>query len=364
MKNTLGNNISVTLFGESHGEAIGAVVDGLPAGVEVDRGFISRQLDLRKPVGKISTPRKEADEFRILSGVFNGKTTGTPVCIVINNENTHSSDYSKSYGKARPGHADFTAFCKYNGCEDYRGGGHFSGRITAGLVAAGAIAIDMLSKKGIKIGTHISKCGGIEDLRFSDYESDIALLSDKMFAVLDDAKGERMIKNIESAAATGDSVGGILETAVIGLPAGVGEPWFDTFESMLSHGLFAIPAVKGVEFGAGFSCADMYGSEMNDSFVFKNGKVFTKTNNNGGINGGISNGMPVVFRCAVKPTPSISKEQETVDFVNGENTVLSVKGRHDPCIVHRARVVVDSITALIVCDLLSQKFGTDWLGDI
>lgn len=364
MKNTLGNSVSITLFGESHGAAIGAVIDGLPAGVEVDNGFISHQLDLRRPVGKISTPRKEADEFRILSGVFNGKTTGTPVCIMIKNENTHSSDYSGSYGKARPGHADFTAFCKYKGCEDYRGGGHFSGRITAGLVAAGAIAIDMLSKKGIKIGTHISKCAGIADLSFSDYKTDIDLLSNKMFAVLDDVKGEQMIKNIESAAATGDSVGGILETAVIGLPAGVGEPWFDTFESVLSHGLFAIPAIKGVEFGAGFSCADMYGSEMNDSFTLKNGEVVTKTNNNGGINGGISNGMPVVFRCAVKPTPSISKEQETVDFINGENTVLGVKGRHDPCIVHRARVVVDSITALVVCDLLSQKFGTDWLGDI
>lgn len=364
MKNTFGNNVSITLFGESHGAAIGAVIDGLPAGVKVNKEFISHQLDLRRPVGKISTPRKEADEFEILSGVFNDKTTGTPVCIMIKNENTHSSDYSKSYGKARPGHADYTAFCKYKGCEDYRGGGHFSGRITAGLVAAGAIAIDMLSKKGIKVGTHISKCAGIEDSDFSDYEAEIDLLSNKMFAVLDDEKGERMIKNIESAAEIGDSVGGILETAVIGLPAGVGEPWFDAFESVLSHGLFAIPAVKGVEFGAGFSCADMYGSEMNDSFVFEKDGVVTKTNNNGGINGGISNGMPVVFRCAVKPTPSISKEQETVDFVNGENTVLSVKGRHDPCIVHRARVVVDSITALVVCDLLSQKFGTDWLGDI
>lgn len=362
MKNTLGNNVSVTLFGESHGTAIGAVVDGLPAGVRVNENFISHQLDLRKPVGKISTPRKEADKFNIVSGVFNGKTTGTPICIVIPNENTQSKDYSKNYGKARPGHADYTAFCKYNGCEDYRGGGHFSGRITAGLVAAGAIAIDLLSEKGIKIGTHISKCAGVKDDDFTEYESNINALSNKMFAVLNDKKGEEMIKNIENAGAQGDSVGGVLETAVVGLPVGVGEPWFDSVESILSHALFSIPAVKGVEFGAGFSCADMLGSEMNDRFFVENGKISTKTNNNGGINGGITNGMPVIFKCAIKPTPSISKEQETVDFIGNENTTLSVNGRHDPCIVHRARVVVDSITALVLCDLLSQKYGTDWLG--
>lgn len=362
MKNTFGNNVSITLFGESHGAEIGAVIDGLPAGVNVNKEFISHQLDLRRPFGKISTSRQEADKFELLSGVFNGKTTGTPICIVIPNENTQSKDYSKTYGKARPGHADYTAFCKYNGCEDYRGGGHFSGRITAGLVAAGAIAIDLLSRKGIKIGTHISKCAGVEDNKFTDYDKDINSLSDKLFPVLNDEKEEEIIEKIEKAAAEGDSVGGILETAVIGLPVGVGEPWFDSVESILSHALFSIPAVKGVEFGAGFSCADMLGSQMNDSFVLEDNKISTKTNNNGGINGGITNGMPVIFKCAVKPTPSISKDQETVDFINNENTVLSVKGRHDPCIVHRARVVVDSITALVLCDLLSQKFGADWLG--
>ena len=364
MKNTLGNNISVTLFGESHGNAIGAVVDGLPAGIKVDESFISHQLDLRRPFGKISTSRQEADKFEILSGAFNGKTTGTPICIVIPNENTQSKDYSKTYGKARPGHADYTAFCKYNGCEDYRGGGHFSGRITAGLVAAGAVAIDLLSRKGIKIGTHLSKCAGVEDSKFTAYEKEINSLSDKLFPVLNDEKGEEIIKNIEKAAQDGDSVGGVLETAVIGLPVGIGEPWFDSVEGVLSHALFSIPAVKGVEFGAGFSCADMLGSQMNDCFVSENEKITTKTNNNGGINGGITNGMPVIFRCAVKPTPSISKEQETVDFINNENTVLSVKGRHDPCIVHRARVVVDSVTAIVLCDLLSQKFGSDWLGEV
>ena len=363
MKNTFGNNITVTLFGESHGEAIGAVLDGIPAGIEIDLGFISKQLDLRRPIGKISTPRSEADKFQIVSGCFNGKTTGTTICIVIPNENTHSKDYSSSYGKARPGHADYTAFSKYNGCEDYRGGGHFSGRITAGLVAAGAIAIKMLDSKNIKIGTHILKCAGVFDDSFKDINVELDVLNSKAFAVINDDKGKQMIENIEKAAAKGDSVGGILETVVTGLPVGVGEPWFDSLESVLSHGLFSIPAIKGVEFGQGFSCVDMLGSEMNDSFKLDNGEIVTETNNNGGINGGISNGMPLVIKCAVKPTPSISKEQNTVDFINNENTVLSVKGRHDPCIVHRARVVADSVVAITLCDMLSQKFGTDWFGE-
>ncbi|MBE6749096.1 MAG: chorismate synthase [Ruminococcaceae bacterium] len=363
MKNTLGNSVAVTVFGESHGNAVGAVIDGLPAGIEVNEAFIAHQLDLRRPYGKISTPRQEADKFTIESGVFNNKTTGTPICILIPNENTKSKDYSKSYGLARPGHADFTAFSKYNGNEDYRGGGHFSGRITAGIVAAGAIAIDALNKKGIKIATHIKKCAGVEDSKFTDYNSEIDLLNKKLFAVIDDSKGEEMIKNIEKAALQKDSVGGVLETVVLGLPTGVGEPWFDSVESMLSHALFGVPAVKGIEFGCGFQCADMLGSEMNDAFYIENDIVKTKTNNNGGINGGITNGMPVTFKCAVKPTPSIAKSQETINFKTNENTDIEISGRHDPCIVHRARVVVDSITALVLCDLLAQKFGTDWLGE-
>ena len=361
MKNTFGNNVSVTLFGESHGTAIGAVIDGLPAGIKVNEDFIAHQLDLRRPFGKISTPRQEADKFNLVSGVFYGKTTGTPICLIIPNENTKSGDYSKNYGKARPGHADYTAFVKYNGAEDYRGGGHFSGRITAGLVGVGAIAVDLLKNKGICIGTHIKKCAGITDDDFSDYESNIKFLSNAQFPVLNEDAKDNMITAIENAAKDGDSVGGILETVVTGVPAGVGEPWFDSLEGIISHGLFSIPAIKGVEFGAGFGCSDMNGSQMNDHFQLDDGVITTKTNNNGGINGGISNGMPLVFRCAVKPTPSISKEQNTVDFINGEEVKLSVTGRHDPCIVHRARVVVDSVVAIALCDLLSQKFGTDWL---
>ena len=361
MKNIFGNNVAVTLFGESHGNAIGAIIDGLPAGIDICEEFISHQLDLRRPFGKISTPRQEADKFTIQSGVFNNKTTGTPICITIQNENTKSKDYT--YGIARPGHADFTAFSKYSGFEDYRGGGHFSGRITAGLVAAGAIAITTLAKKGVKIGTHIKKCANVEDADFGDYILDIDVLNNKLFAVLDDKKGEEMIRRIEEVALQNNSVGGILETGVTGLPAGIGEPWFDSVESMLSHALFSVPAVKGVEFGAGFSCVDMLGSEMNDAFFYDGDTVQTTTNNNGGINGGITNGMPVVFKCAIKPTPTIAKEQGTVDFIKNENTTIEATGRHDPCIVHRARVVVDSVTALVLCDLLSQKFGTDWLGE-
>lgn len=361
MKNTLGQNVTITLFGESHGAALGAVIDGLAPGIAVDEEFISAQLSLRRPVGSISTPRVENDKFEILSGVFEGKTTGTPICIVIPNENTKSKDYSEMRSKARPGHADFTAYEKYHGFEDYRGGGHFSGRITAGIVAAGAIAISALKNKGIYIGTHISRCGGIDDAKFSDLKTEIDALNKKQFAVLDDNKAEQMIDAITKAKNSGDSVGGVLETAVSGMPAGVGEPWFDSMESLLSHALFSIPAVKGVEFGEGFKLSDMLGSEANDSLYLDCDTVKTKTNNNGGINGGITNGMPIILRTAVKPTPTISKEQETIDFINRENAVIAAGGRHDPCIVHRARVVVDSIVAIVLCDVLTGRFGTDWL---
>ena len=361
MKNTFGTSVAVTLFGESHGNGIGAVLDGMAPGVAVDEAFIARQLDLRRPYGKISTARQEPDRFEIVSGVFEGKTTGTPICILIPNTDTKSRDYAATRALARPGHADYTANVKYHGFEDYRGGGHFSGRVTAGLVAVGAIAVAALRGRDIRIGTHIARCGGVADRAFQALDTDIAAVNDKLFAVLDDVKGAEMQRVIEAAAAEGDSVGGVLETAVTGLPAGVGEPWFDTLEGLLAHGLFSIPAVKGVEFGLGFGGADRRGSEYNDPFYTENGQIKTRTNHNGGINGGVSNGMPLLFRCAVKPTPSIFKEQETVDFLKKEDTVLQLKGRHDPAIVHRARVVVDSVTALTLCDALAQRYGTDWI---
>ena len=363
MKNTFGNSLTLTLFGESHGDFIGAVIDGISPGVKISHDAIKAALEKRRPKGKASTSRVEADEYKIISGELAGYTTGTPLTILIPNENKKSSDYSEIKNTPRPSHADYAAEMKYLGYQDRRGGGHFSGRITAALVAAGGILMPMLEAKGIHIGTHIVRLGDATERGFEDVSRDIAVLKEVDFPALSLEAKENMLRCAEAAREMGDSLGGVLETAVVGLPVGIGEPWFDSVESILSHALFSIPAIKGVEFGAGFSCSDMLGSQMNDSFVTDNGRVTTKTNNNGGINGGITNGMPVVFRCAVKPTPSISKEQETIDFINNENTILGVKGRHDPCIVHRARVVVDSITALVLCDLLSQKFGTDWLGE-
>ena len=336
MKNTIGNSLTVTLFGESHGEAIGAVLDGMPSGIEVDDGFIASQLSRRRPKDQTSTPRQEKDEFSILSGVFKGHTTGTPICITIPNADTHSADYGEMQYKMRPSHADYTANCRYGGFQDYRGGGHFSGRITAALVAAAALVIPALNKKGIEINTDILNIGGETDK-------------------------EKMRQKILEAKQDGDSVGGTLETVVTGMPTGVGEPWFDTVEGMLSHAIFSIPAVKGVEFGLGFRFADKLGSEANDQMYVEEDTVKCYTNNNGGVLGGITNGMPIIFRAVIKPTPTISKEQKTVDISTMSDTTLSARGRHDPCIVHRAAVVVESVTALVLADILTAKFGTDWL---
>ncbi|MBQ7343625.1 MAG: chorismate synthase [Clostridia bacterium] len=362
MKNTFGNNISVTLFGESHGEMIGAVLDGLCAGVKIDYDLIKKEMDKRRPSGKISTQRREADEVRIVSGVMNGYSTGTPITVLIENTNTKSKDYSLLKDTPRPSHADYTAEIKYHGFQDYRGGGHFSGRLTAPLVAVGAILTSALADKGIYIGTHIKTLHGICDRDFSSLKDDVALLSDKLFPVLNNECEKAMTEEILRAKEMGDSVGGILESAVIGLDAGVGEPWFDSLESTLSHALFSIPGIKGVEFGLGFGFADKYGSEANDPFVITNEKICTKTNNNGGINGGISNGMPIIFRVAVRPTPSIFREQQTVSLSKMENTTLKIDGRHDPAIIHRARAVVDAVTAIAIADAVATAFGTSYLG--
>ena len=361
MKNTFGASVAVTLFGESHGEGIGAVLDGLAPGIAVDEAFIREKMLLRQGPAALSTARREPDAVRIVSGVVNGRTTGTPITLLIENTDTRSGDYSSLRTLPRPGHADYTALMKYHGFADERGGGHFSGRLTAPLVAAGAIATAALSELGIRIGTHVAACAGISDRPFSDITADLDYLENAELGVLDAKAREEMTAAILAARHDGDSVGGILETAVLGLPAGVGEPWFDTVEGVLSHILFSIPAVKGVEFGDGFRLAGMRGSEANDPFRMENGQVVTGTNRAGGILGGITSGMPLLVRCAVKPTPSIYREQETVDLQRGENATLSLTGRHDPAIVHRARVVADSVIALALCDLLAQRFGTDYL---
>ena len=359
MKNTLGEALTLTLFGESHGPYIGAVLDGLAPGIDVDENDIRHALDMRRPSGKISTKRRESDEFSVISGVFRGKTTGTPLCIIIKNENTQSGDYE--YGPARPGHADYTAHVKYRGFEDFRGGGHFSGRVTAAIVAACAVIRSALKKKGILVGTHISSLCSIRDRGFINYEEDIEFLYNRQFPTLMEEAEEQMRSAAERCASLGDSLGGILETAVTGVPAGAGEPFFGTFEGEMAKAMFSIPAVKGVSFGLGYDFANVFGSEANDELHYENGKVVFDKNNNGGVNGGITNGAPVIFKTVIKPTPSIFKPQNTVDFVREENIVHTIRGRHDPMIIHRARAVVDALATFTVADVLTVRYGDDWL---
>lgn len=364
MSDTYGKSVTLTIFGESHGPAVGATVTGLAPGVPVDMEFMRGQMEKRRAKGKISTSRTEADAVRVLSGVYRGAATGTALTLVIENTNTRSGDYTKTEELLRPGHADYTAHMKYGGHQDARGGGHFSGRLTAPVVAAGSIFTKLLQTKGVAIATHLAQCAGIDDAPFS---GDPARLKEQLdalnaadFAVLDPLRARAMTQAIEAAAAEGDSVGGILETVVLGLPAGLGEPFFGSVESTLAALLFSIPAVKGVEFGLGFGFAGLTGSRANDSFRMQGTRVVTATNHNGGVNGGISNGMPLVLRTVVKPTPSIYKVQQTVDFAAKRNATLQIGGRHDPCILHRARVVQDSLVAFGLADLCGQHFGTAW----
>ena len=369
MKNTFGSDLSLTIFGESHGRAVGAVLDGMAAGVPVDESFLAACMDKRRARGDgLSTPRVEADAVQLLSGVVNGHTTGTAIALMIENTNTRSGDYAKTADLLRPGHADYTAYAKYHGFQDARGGGHFSGRVTAALVAGGSIVLAALQRAGIDITTHIARCAGLADTPFAlddpaALAAQVETLASKTegFAVLDETVEEPMKAAIRAAGAEGDSVGGILETVITGVPAGIGEPFFDSVESEIAHLAFAIPAVKGIEFGAGFAFADLRGSQANDPFTMRDGKVVTATNKNGGINGGITNGMPVVFRTAVKPTPSIYKEQETVDYIAKQDTPLSIQGRHDPCIVPRAAIVQTCAAALAVGDLMTARYGTAWM---
>ena len=369
MKNTFGADLALTIFGESHGRAVGAVLDGMAAGVPVDEAFLAACMDKRRARGDgLSTPRVEADAVQLLSGVVHGRTTGTAIALMIENRNTRSADYAKTADLLRPGHADYTAYAKYHGFQDARGGGHFSGRVTAALVAGGAIVLGALDRAGINIATHIGRCAGVADTPFAlDDPAALAAQTERLlakaegFALLDPAVEEPMKAAIRAAGAAGDSVGGVLETAVLGLPAGVGEPYFDSVESTLAHLAFSIPAVKGIEFGTGFGFADQKGSEANDAFRMQNGRVVTATNHNAGLNGGISNGMPVVFRTVVKPTPSIYKQQDTVDYIAKKDAKLSIQGRHDPCIVPRAAIVQTCAAALAVGDLLTARYGTAWM---
>lgn len=353
---TFGNKIKLSVFGESHGKGIGAVIEGVPSGYTIDMDKVLLQMARRAPgKDKTATPRVEKDFPNIKSGLLNGVTTGAPICCLIENTNTQSGDYSNLLAFPRPGHSDYTAFVKYEGNNDIRGGGHFSGRLTAPIVFAGAIFKQILEEKGIKIAAHISSIGNVQDKSFDPVNIDISLmerLSTSSFALIDQSKEESMRQEVESARMDLDSIGGTIECAVTGLKAGIGGPLFEGIEGTIAQAMFGIPAVKGIEFGKGFESSKLRGSQNNDAFEYKNGKVVTKTNNCGGILGGISNGMPITFKVAIKPTPSISKEQETVNLQTKENDKLVVKGRHDPCIVPRAVSVVEAMTAVAIFDLL------------
>ena len=359
MASDFGKKVKITIFGQSHSEAIGVVIDGLPLGEEIDLDAVQKFMERRAPGrNAYSTSRKEADLPRVVSGLFEGKTCGAPICAIIENTNTRSKDYDKLKDLPRPGHADFTAWVKYGGYNDHRGGGHFSGRLTAPLCFAGAVCKQILERKGIHVGTHILSIKGVKDIPFDAVEINAETLkavAEKAFPVQDDMAGEEMQAAIAAAKGKGDSVGGIVECAITGLPVGVGEPMFDGLESVLAQAIFAIPAVKGVEFGAGFAVAELFGSENNDDFIYhEDGMVKTKTNNHGGSLGGISSGMPLVFRAAFKPTPSISMEQDTISISKRENDRLAVTGRHDPCIVPRAVPVVEAAAAVAILDLLCR----------
>ena len=344
-----------SLFGESHGPAIGIVLTGVPSGLALDMDFINAEMARRAPgASPLATARSEKDAVRIISGVFEGKTCGTPLCGLIENTDTRSRDYAATCHLARPGHADFTAHLRYRGFEDYRGGGHFSGRLTAPLVFAGAVAKLALRQKGVEVLARIREVAGLKDVPLDLARPDAEALraaGKKAFAVIDDACGEAMQKAILDARAEGDSVGGIIECFALGMPAGLGGPDFDeNIETAIARHVFAVPAVKGLSFGTGFGLSAMRGSEANDAFL-PGEALRTRTNHNGGLNGGISNGMPVTFSVVIKPTPSIAKEQDTVDMRTGEAAKLVINGRHDPCILPRAVPVIEAACALALSDI-------------
>lgn len=340
------------IFGESHGPAIGVTLTGVPAGLELDLDAVQAELDRRAPGGALSTARREEDRARVLSGVFEGKTTGAPLTILIQNSDQHSGDYDALRYTPRPSHGDYPGFIASQGCQDHRGGGHFSGRLTAPLVATGAVARQLLAQRGVRIGAHIASIHGVLDAP-PERESDLLALGGLDFPVLDQAKGEQMRQAILDAKAEGDSVGGSIECAVFGLPVGRGGPDLgQNAEGIFAQQLFAIPAVKAVEFGAGTAFAYMRGSEANDPLALQDGRVTPVTNRAGGINGGLTNGAPVVFTVTFRPTPSIAKPQRTVDLRTGEEVELQIKGRHDPCIVPRAVPVVEAAAALAACQLM------------
>lgn len=359
MSSTYGENLKLSIFGQSHGAAIGMTLDGIPAGLPVDTDALQVFLNRRAPgQNDWSTPRKEADRPEFLSGILDGYTCGAPIAAVIHNKNTRSGDYANLKDCPRPGHADLTAQIKYGGFQDAAGGGHFSGRLTAPLCIAGGLCKQWLESMGIQVFAHVAAIAGISDTPFDPLAPDADLIQPE-FPVINQDAGARMRAAISAARSDGDSVGGIVECAVTGLPAGVGEPMFGGVESRIAQIVYGVPAVKGVEFGAGFAAAKLRGSQNNDDYVISDGQIHTVTNNSGGILGGITTGMPLIFRAALKPTPSISRPQQSVSLSSGEMQELVVKGRHDPCIVPRAIPVIEAAAAIAIFDMILGNTRTD-----
>ena len=360
MSSTWGKNIEISIFGESHGNGIGVVINGLPAGEKIDMDKLLAQMARRAPGNdKAATPRKESDLPEILSGMLNDTTTGAPLCAVVRNTNTRSQDYGNLMTSPRPSHADYTGHIRYGGFNDVRGGGHFSGRLTAPLVFAGAVARQILENRGIKIAAHIASFGTVEDKLFNPVDiSDKLLerLSTEKFCLIDESAEVPMRELIEDCRMSQDSIGGVVECAIKGVPVGIGSPMFDGVENVIASMIFGVPAVKGIEFGSGFEGSKHKGSENNDPFVYDGDTIKTETNNHGGILGGITSGMPIIFRAAIKPTASISQKQNTVNLETHENTELEIKGRHDPCIVVRAVPVIENATAIAILDLMMDKY--------
>ncbi len=364
MGSTWGNQLKISVFGESHGKGIGVVVDGFPAGLSCDLALIHRELARRAPgQSSLTTNRKEADEPVFLSGILDGVTTGAPICIMIQNTDTHSKDYENLRTVPRPSHSDYTGKLRYRGHNDIRGGGHFSGRLTAPIVFAGALCKDFLRKRhGIEIGSHIYRVGEVWDRPFDQVNTDRELLvglQNQALPLLDGSAEEKIRETVERAKKELDSVGGVIECAVVGAAAGIGSPMFQNVESRIASLLYSVPAVKGVEFGTGFAVAGMRGSEANDCYVMDGDVVRTRTNHNGGISGGITTGMPIIVRAAIKPTPSISREQSTLNLETGLEEQLQIHGRHDPCIAMRAPVVVEAAVAVAMMDLYLEAYGYD-----
>ena len=355
--NHYGRLFQINIFGESHGESVGILLDGVTSGIPLSVEDFLSDLSRRKSGGLGTTPRIEDDEIMIESGVFNGYTTGAPILLRFKNNNTRSKDYSNLVTHPRPSHADFTAQKKYDGYNDYRGGGHFSGRITAPLVFAGAICKQILEVKGIIVSAHINSIGKIKDCSFLESDISDELLNsfkEKELPLINTKLEDEMRQEILSARSSGDSIGGTIECAILGVSPGIGDPFFDSVESTLAHLMFSVPAVKGIEFGKGFDISKMRGSEANDEYYLENGNIKTKTNNNGGILGGITNGMPIIFNVAIKPTASIFKEQNAVNIVTMEETTLCIEGRHDPCIVQRALPVIEAVAAIGITELMNS----------